>query len=149
MDTADCIDPVCQELPEVRHDFQHIQRTVIFAVVSRFHSSEKLVYLSYLEVRSLLVHDFSGLADLCFIHSCSVAGVIEVGDVCLQQEHRTFRGVVGQCQVLKGRVGGGHALGEGLQSQCPPPFGQISDRESGHGLFRFRECLSQLGRIAV
>lgn len=107
------------------------------------------MYLGYLEVRSLLVHDFSGLADLCFIHAVRIAGVIEVGDVGLKKQHRTLSCVVGQCQVLKGRVGGGHALGERLQAQCTPPFGQITDREASHGLFRFRECLSQLGRIAV
>ena len=141
-----------KDIPIQDIDDEFVRNFHIFLKVDKrlsINSSEKLMYLGYLEVGRFLVHDFSGLADLCFIHSCSVAGVIEVGDVCLQQEHRTFRGVVGQRQVLQGRVGGGHALGEGLQSQCPPPFGQITDRESGHGLFRFRECLSQLGRIAV
>lgn len=117
LNTAEGIKPLGEELPKVRHDFQHIQRTVIFAVVASLDPTEELVYLGDLEVGCFLVHDLARLTCLRLIHAGSIAGVIKIGDVGLQQKHWAFRSVVGQCQVLQGRVGSGHALGEGFQSQ--------------------------------
>ena len=117
LNTADGIHAVSEELPKVCHDLQYVQRTVIFTVVACLDSSKELVYLGNFEVGCFLVHDLARLTCLRLIHAGGITGIVEVGDVGFQQEHRAFRSVVGQCQVLQGRVGGGHALGEGLQSQ--------------------------------